>query len=145
MKSEKWAVFLILAFIVLIATFNIVGSLTMLIIEKQKDITVLFSMGADPKLIRKIFLSEGMMITFIGVITGLGLGTLICFLQQHFGLVKLSGSGNFVIDAYPVQLQWADFIYVFITVFVIGFMAAWYPAKKLVDRRINLKLVSVDE
>src|SRR5439155_17822733 len=100
MKSEKWAVFLILAFILLIATFNIVGSLTMLIIEKQKDITVLFSMGADPVLIRKIFLAEGLMITFIGALIGLSLGAIICFLQQQFGLVKLSGSGTFIIDAY---------------------------------------------
>src|SRR5204863_2961798 len=100
MKSEKWAVFLILAFILLIATFNIVGSLTMLIIEKQKDITVLFSIGADRVLIRKIFLAEGLMISFIGAMIGLVLGAVICYLQQRFGLVKLSGSGSFIIDAY---------------------------------------------
>jgi len=145
MKSEKWAVFLILAFILLIATFNIVGSLTMLIIEKQKDVTVLFSMGAAPVLIRKIFMAEGLMITFIGALIGLILGAAICFLQQRFGLVKLSGSGTFIIDAYPVNMQLADFFYVFVTVFVIGFVAAWYPAKKLVERKINLSFVRVDE
>src|SRR4051812_37519646 len=93
MKSEKWAVFLILAFILLIATFNVIGSLTMLIIEKGKDISILYSMGADATLIRKIFLMEGLMITFIGSVIGIVLGVFICFLQIQFKLVKLTGSG----------------------------------------------------
>jgi lipoprotein-releasing system permease protein len=145
MKSEKWAVFLILAFILIIATFNVIGSLTMLIIEKQKDISVLFSMGADSSLIRKIFLAEGLMITIIGAGIGLFLGAAVCFLQKHFSLIKLSGSGNFIIDAYPVQMQFTDFLSVFATVFIIGFVAAWYPAKKLVERKINLNAVTADE
>jgi lipoprotein-releasing system permease protein len=145
MKSEKWAVFLILAFILLIATFNVIGSLTMLIIEKGKDISILYSMGADATLIRKIFLMEGLMITFIGSVIGIVLGVFICFLQIQFKLVKLSGSGSFVIDAYPVQMQLLDFLYVFIVVSVIGFLAAWYPAKKLVERKISLQAVTVDE
>jgi lipoprotein-releasing system permease protein len=145
MKSEKWAVFLILAFILLIATFNVIGSLTMLIIEKGKDISILYSMGADARLIRKIFLFEGLMITFIGSVIGIGLGVIICFLQIHFKLVQLSGSGSFVIDAYPVEMQPLDFLYVFIVVSIIGFLAAWYPAKKLVERKISLQVMTVDE
>jgi lipoprotein-releasing system permease protein len=145
MKSEKWAVFLILAFILLIATFNVIGSLTMLIIEKGKDISILFSMGADARLIRKIFLFEGLLITFIGSVIGIALGILICFLQIQFKLVGLSGSGSFVIDAYPVEMQPLDFLYVFIVVSIIGFLAAWYPAKKLVERKISLQAVTVDE
>jgi lipoprotein-releasing system permease protein len=145
MKSEKWAVFLILAFILLIATFNVIGSLTMLIIEKGKDISILYSMGADAPLIRKIFLMEGLMITFIGSVIGIVLGVFICFLQVQFKLVKLTGSGSFVIDAYPVEMQPLDFLYVFIVVALIGFIAAWYPAKKLVERKINLQAVTLDE
>jgi len=145
MKSEKWAVFLILAFILLIATFNIVGSLTMLIIEKQKDVAVFYSMGADAVLIRKIFFAEGLMITFIGAGLGLIIGGLICFVQQYFGLIELGNSGSFVIDAYPIQMKLQDFFYVFVTVFLIGSVAAWYPAKKLVERKINLDAVRVDE
>ena len=145
MKSEKWAVFLILAFILLIATFNIVGSLTMLIIEKKKDIAVLFSMGADSVLIRKIFFAEGLMITFIGAGLGLVTGGVICFLQQHYGLIALGNNGSFVVDAYPVEMKLQDFISVFVTVFLIGSIAAWYPAKKLVERKINLDAVRVDE
>ncbi len=145
MKSEKWAVFLILAFILLIATFNVVGSLTMLIIEKKKDIAVFYSMGADTVLIRKIFFAEGLMITFIGAALGLIIGGGICFLQQYFGIIELGNSGSFVVDAYPVEMKSADFFYVFITVFLIGSIAAWYPAKKLVEGKINLDTVRVDE
>jgi len=145
MKSEKWAVFLILAFILLIATFNVIASLTMLIIEKQKDIAVLHSMGADIGLLRRIFLAEGLFITFIGAVIGLVAGGLICFLQQRFGLIKLSGSGSFVVDAYPVHMQVLDFVYVFITVFAIGLLASWYPAKKMVEKKISLQAVRADE
>jgi lipoprotein-releasing system permease protein len=145
MKSEKWAVFLILAFILLIATFNVVGSLTMLIIEKQKDVAIFYSMGADAVLIRKIFFAEGLMITFIGATLGLIIGGIICFVQQQFGLIALGNSGSFVIDAYPVQMKLQDFFSVFFTVLLIGSIAAWYPAKKLVEKKINLDAVRVDE
>lgn len=145
MKSEKWAVYLILAFILLIATFNVVGSLTMLIIEKQKDVAVFYSMGADAVLIRKIFFAEGLMITCIGAGLGLLIGGIICVVQQQFGLIELGNSGSFVIDAYPVEMKLQDFFSVFITVFLIGSIAAWYPAKKLVERKINLDAVRVDE
>jgi lipoprotein-releasing system permease protein len=145
MKSEKWAVFLILAFILLIATFNVVGSLTMLIIEKQKDIAVFYSMGADAVLIRKIFFAEGLMITLFGAVLGLFTGGVICFLQQQFAIIQLGNSGSFVVEAYPVAMKLSDFFYVFITVFIIGSFAAWYPAKKLVERKVNLDVVRVDE
>ncbi len=136
MKSEKWAVYLILTFILLIATFNVIGSLTMLIIDKKKDIAILWSLGADSKLIQNIFLIEGVLISLIGALAGLLFGAIICWIQLKFGLIKLQGSGTFVIDAYPVRMQVLDFIYVFLTVFVIGFFAAWYPARQVVKRHL---------
>lgn len=136
MKSEKWAVYLILTFILLIATFNVIGSLTMLIIDKKKDIAVLWSLGADSSVIQKIFLIEGILISLIGAVTGLLLGAFICWIQLKFGVIKLQGSGTFVIDAYPVKMQMMDFLYVFLTVFVIGFFAAWYPARQVVKRHL---------
>jgi lipoprotein-releasing system permease protein len=145
MSSEKWAVFLILTFILLIATFNVIGSLTMLIIEKQHDIAVLHSMGAGEALIRNIFLAEGFFITAIGAGAGIVLGTLICLLQQHYGLVQLSSSGTFVIDAYPVKMEAMDFVYVTATVLAIGFVAAWYPARRLVQKKLDLKMISGEE
>lgn len=131
MKSEKWAVFLILAFILIIATFNVIGSLTMLILEKKKDIAILKSLGANNRLIKNIFLIEGMLITIIGAIAGLVAGGLICYAQQTFGFVSLGSEGSFVVDAYPVQMQFTDFLYVFFTVLLIGFTAAFIPARQL--------------
>lgn len=139
MKSEKWAVYLILTFILLIATFNIIGSLTMLIIDKKKDIAILHSMGADSMMLRKIFLLEGMLISILGAFSGMFIGYITCWLQQTFGIVKLNGSGSFVISAYPVQMQTLDFVYVLLTVLVIGFMAAWYPAHQLAKKVPSLR------
>jgi lipoprotein-releasing system permease protein len=135
MRSEKWAVFLILGFILLIATFNVIGSLTMLIIEKKKDAQVLMSMGATQSFIHKLFLTEGMLISFVGGICGIVLGALICLLQIKFGFVKMPGGGSFVIDSYPVKLEIFDFISVLGTVLLIGFAAAWYPTKKLLRKQ----------
>lgn len=130
MNSEKFAIFVILTFILFIASFNILGSLTMLIIDKKQDIGILKSLGADKITIRNIFLFEGWAISVIGAVAGLALGFLICFLQQEFGFIKLgSGGGSFIIDAYPVKMQIVDFIIVFFTVLLIGFFAAWYPVK----------------
>lgn len=145
MKSEKWAVFLILTFILIIATFNVISSLTMLVIEKKKDISILHSMGADTNLLRKIFMTEGLFITGIGAFSGLALGFVICLLQQKFGLVQLGSDGSFVIDAYPVHMEALDFFYVLVTVFVIGFIAAWYPSKRLIGTSLNFKEVKNDE
>ena len=145
MKSEKWAVFLILTFILIIATFNVISSLTMLVIEKKKDITILHSLGANSALLRKIFLLEGLFITSLGAFVGLSLGFIICFLQQKFGLIQLGGSGSFVIDAYPVKMEFLDFLYVLTTVFFIGLIAAWYPSKRLIGGIVNLNEVKSDE
>ena len=134
METEKWAIFLILAFILLVASFNIIGSLTMLIIEKKKDIAVLKSMGAGESLIRKIFLFEGWMISVAGAFGGLMLGFLISYAQMEFGLIKLYGAGTFIIDAYSVELQFMDFVYVLLTVLAIGFFAALIPVRYITRR-----------
>jgi ABC-type lipoprotein release transport system permease subunit len=132
MKSEKWAIFLILSFILLIATFNVVGSLSMLIIDKKRDIATLRSLGAGQAMIRRIFLSEGLMISLIGAISGLILGGIICLLQQHYGFVKLGAADStFVVNSYPVHMQVTDFIFVFLTVMCIGILAAWYPVHNI--------------
>lgn len=124
MKAEKWAIFIILTFILIMATFNVIGSLTMLIVEKQKDRIILHSLGAGKKLIRKLFITEGLLISLIGGLLGLLLGMVVILLQQQFGWLKLGGSGAFVIDAYPVQLKLLDAIAVFLTVLVIGCMSS---------------------
>ena len=129
MKSEKWAIFLILTFILLIATFNVIGSLSMLIIDKKKDVGVFLSMGADLKTIKRIFRYEGMMISTGGAIAGLILGAGVCFLQQYFGLIKLGTGDNFVVNTYPVHMALIDFLLVFGTVLGIGYLASWYPVR----------------
>ncbi len=122
--SEKWMVYIILSFVLIIAIFNIIGSLTMLVIEKQKDIAILSSLGASKRLIKRIFLAEGLMITLTGCVLGLVLGFSFCLLQQHFGWIKM-GQANFIYsDAYPVAMKGADFLLVFITVTVFSFVAA---------------------
>ncbi len=134
LKSEKWAVYLILTFILMIAIFNITGSLMMLILDKKKDIGILRNMGAETSLLRSIFINEGMMISMSGALIGLLLGFIICAAQQYFGLVKLEGSGSFVVEAYPVKMQATDFIYIFLTVFLIGLLASWLPVAKVLKK-----------
>ena len=131
MRSEKWAIFLILTFILIIASFNIIGSLSMLIIDKKKDILTLRNMGAGNRLIKRIFLVEGWLISVFGSITGLFLGTAISWIQQRFGVIKLTGSGSFIIDAYPVQIEMLDIILIWITVLFIGLIAARYPVQQI--------------
>jgi len=141
MKSEKLAIFLILGFILFIATFNIIGTLSMLILDKKKDIAVLHSMGADQTLIRRIFFAEGMLISFSGAILGMLLGALICWIQIQFGIVPLhAGGGSFIIDAYPVELQFMDFVYVFLLVLGIGLPAVWYPVRQIRKKYFEQKL-----
>ena len=135
-SSEKLAVFLILGFILLIATFNIVGSLTMLIIEKKKDIVMLLSMGADLKMVKQIFLLEGLLISLSGAVIGLFLGGLICWLQLTFGIIKLENAESFIIDSYPVLMQPLDFLNVFMTVFAIGALASWYTSIAIVKKQV---------
>ncbi len=133
MKSERLAIFLILTLILIIASFNIIGSLTMLIIEKQRDIEILRSLGANNDLIKKIFIFEGWLISIIGAVSGIVLGFLICWLQQTYGLVKLQ-SDSLIMDAYPVVIKLRDFIIVPATVLLIGYWAAWYPVRYLTKK-----------
>lgn len=128
MRSEKLVVYLILSFILLIAAFNLVGALLMLAIEKQKDMAVLLSLGATPKLVQDVILMEGLILSFSGAISGIFFGWLICFLQMKFGFVKIAEGTTFVIDAYPVAFQFTDFVLVFATVIILGFAASYYPA-----------------
>ncbi len=138
LNSEKWAVYLILTFVLVIATFNIVGSLTMLVIDKQKDIAVLNSLGANKKMIRQIFLFEGLMISFIGCILGLILGGLFSYAQMTWGFISMSQS-NMVVSAYPMDIKLSDFLLVFITVFVISFIASFISSRLSVKKFKALK------
>lgn len=132
MQIEKWMTFLILCFILAIALFNVVGSLSMLMIEKQDDVRTLRNMGASDSLIRRIFLFEGWMISGFGALIGIVIGLVLCLLQQSFGLIKLGQTaGAFIIDAYPVRVIFTDILVAFVTVAAIGFMAAWYPVHYL--------------
>lgn len=132
---EKWVTFLILAIILVIAVFNIVGSLTILIIEKNEDIRILKNLGADNDLILRIFLFEGSLITFVGTVAGIIIGLVICLLQQYFGLLQLGSTpGTFVMDAYPVVVEPLDVLLIFVTVSVIGLLAVVYPVNNLRKR-----------
>jgi lipoprotein-releasing system permease protein len=133
MRSERLAIFFILTLILIIASFNIIGSLTMLIIEKERDIEILKSLGADNNLIQKIFIFEGWLISIIGAVAGIFLGFIICWLQQTYGLVKLQ-SESLIMDAYPVVIKLKDFIIVPGTVLLIGYWAAWYPVRFLTKK-----------
>ncbi|MBC8005777.1 MAG: ABC transporter permease, partial [Verrucomicrobia bacterium] len=130
MESEKWAIFFILGFVLIIASFNILGSLSMLIIDKKSDIIILQSMGANQQLIRTIFLFEGWMISIIGALLGLILGIFICWIQIEFGILKVPGNdGSFIFSSYPVEIRLTDLVSIFLLVSGIGFLAAWYPIR----------------
>ncbi len=132
MQGEKYAVYLILILILIIASFNIVGSLTMLIIDKKEDIGILQSMGADKPLIRNIFLFEGWSVSILGAVIGTIAGLAICQAQIVFGFVKLQGGGgSFIIDAYPMTIIPLDILLIFFSVVLIGFVAAWFPVKHI--------------
>jgi lipoprotein-releasing system permease protein len=136
MRSERLAIFFILTLILIIASFNIIGSLTMLIIEKERDVEILKSLGANKTLIRKIFIFEGWLISIIGAIAGIILGFLVCWLQQTYGIVELP-SESLIMDAYPVVMKLKDFIIVPATVLLIGFWAAWYPVRYLTKKYLR--------
>lgn len=128
MEIEKLISYFFLTFILMIACFNVIGSLSMLIIDKRKDVLTLRNLGADNRLIIRIFLFEGRMISFLGAVLGILVGLLLCFLQQHFGIISLgSSAGSFVIDAYPVSIHLTDILLVFFTVLLVGFLSVWYP------------------
>lgn len=137
--SEKWMVYIILTFILVIAIFNIIGSLTMLVIDKLKDIAILNSLGAGKKLIRRIFLTEGMMITLTGCIFGLLMGFVFCLLQQRYGWVKMGESNLLLPNAYPIVLKWKDFVLVFITVSFFSLIASALASNLSVKRIDHLK------
>ncbi len=130
-QAEKWVTFMILAFILLIAAFNILSSLTILIMDKKEDIKVLRSMGASKRLIKKIFFAEGILINAIGAGGGLLLGTVICLLQQYVGLLKLGGG---IVEYYPVEIQPLDFMLIAFTVMVIGGFSSYFPVKLLTKK-----------
>lgn len=137
MASEKWIIFLIMTFILFIASFNTISSLSLLLLEKKADMNTLQSLGAREAMVRQVFLWEGILVTALGLIIGLLAGALICLLQQHFGLVRLPGSGSFVIDAYPVKMLFTDFLLVTLMVGVIGLIAAYIPIR-IMKRRYFL-------
>lgn len=143
MKSEKLYIFLILTFILIIASFNIIGSLTMLIIDKKEDIATFRSLGANLKTIRSIFLLESWLITAVGAFIGLLLGAFICWLQIKFGFVRLQGAASFIIDAYPVKLLFSDIVLIFVTVVSIGYLASWYPVRYITKRFVIQEIESI--
>lgn len=141
MKSEKLAVYLILTFILIMGTFNMIGSLSLLIIDKRKDISVLRAMGADNTLVKKIFINEGLLISVVGGLLGLLLGIVAVLIQQQFGIISLGNSdGNYVIDAYPVALQITDIVLVFVTITIIGCIASFFTANKSIKNMNDVSL-----
>lgn len=138
MKIEKFIAYIFLTFILAVACFNIIGSLSMLIIDKKNDVVTLRNMGASDKQIVRIFLFEGRMISAIGAVLGILIGLLLCWLQQVYGLVSLgSSSGSFIVDAYPVSVHPEDIVLVFITVLAVGFISVWYPVRYFAKRLIQ--------
>jgi len=138
LQIEKWVTFLILSFILLIAVFNVVGSLSMLIVEKKEDIRSLQHMGASNDLVSRIFLYEGWLITFIGIVAGIVLGLVLCLLQQHFGILRLSDvPGAYIIDAYPVIVKFSDILVVFVSVSLISMLTVLYPVNNL-RKKLNV-------
>ena len=132
MKVEKLMAYIFLTFILIVACFNIIGSLSMLIIDKKDDVVTLRNLGASDKQIRRIFLFEGRLISFFGAILGILLGLLLCWLQQQYGFVKMGSSdGTFVVNAYPVSVHYSDVLIIFFTVIAAGWLAVWYPVRAL--------------
>jgi lipoprotein-releasing system permease protein len=129
MNMERWAIFGILTLVLIVAAFTIIGPLTMLVLEKQKDISVLHALGANQSFIRKIFLSEGILLASIGGIMGMVIALLLAWLQVKYHLIPLEG-GSFLIDYFPVKIRWQDFALVGGTVFVIAVIASWIPSRK---------------
>jgi len=132
-RTEKWVTFLILLFILIIAAFNILSSLSMLIIEKDQDISTLSHLGVTMSKIRQIFFYEGMMINLAGALSGMALGIILVLLQQKVGLIRLEGG---IVEYYPVELKWLEMIYILITVLLIGFLTSWYPVRQLTKKSV---------
>lgn len=138
MSIEKMIAYIFLTFILVVACFNIIGSLSMLIIDKKNDVVTLRNLGANDKQITRVFLFEGRMIAVIGAVIGIGLGLLLCFLQQQYGFVHLGDSeGSFIVDAYPVSVHYSDVAIIFVTVIAVGWLAVWYPVRALSKRLLS--------
>lgn len=137
MKIEKFISYLFLTFILMIACFNVIGSLSMLIIDKRDDVVTLRNLGANDRQIVRIFLFEGRLISFIGAVSGIVLGVLLCWLQQTFGLISLGAAGSFIVDAYPVSVHREDVVLIFFTVLAVGFLSVWYPVRYLSRRLLS--------
>ena len=138
MEVEKLIAYVFLTFILVIACFNIIGSLSMLIIDKRNDVVTLRNLGANEHQITRIFLFEGRMISTIGAVVGIFIGLLLCWLQQQFGLVRLGSSeGSFVVDAYPVSVHPWDIVLIFFTVIAVGYLSVWYPVRYFAKRLLK--------
>lgn len=138
MQTEKWVIYWILSLILIVAAFTMIGSLTMLVLEKRKDIQVLKALGANNRRIQTIFLSEGLLLAFIGGLLGALLAILVWWLQTYFHLIPLQG-GSFLISYYPVKLATPDFVLVLLTVFIVAWLASWLPARKAAGQAIELR------
>ena len=138
MEIEKFISYLFLTFILAIACFNVIGSLSMLILDKREDVETLRNLGADDRLIARIFLFEGRLISLFGALAGIVLGLLLCYIQQRFGIISLGGgNGGFIVDAYPVSVHVTDVVLIFITVITVGFLSVWYPVHYLTRRLLK--------
>ena len=138
MSIEKLMAYIFLTFILIVACFNIIGSLSMLIIDKKNDVVTLRNLGANDKQITRVFLFEGRMIAVIGAVIGIGLGLLLCLLQQQYGFVRLGDSeGSFIVNAYPVSVHYSDVAIIFVTVIAVGWLAVWYPVRALSKRLLS--------
>lgn len=138
MEIEKFISYLFLTFILAIACFNVIGSLSMLILDKREDVETLRNLGADDRLIARIFLFEGRLISLFGALSGIVLGLLLCYIQQRFGIIFLGGgNGSFIVDAYPVSVHVTDVVLIFITVITVGFLSVWYPVHYLTRRLLK--------
>ena len=138
MKVEKLMAYIFLTFILVVACFNIIGSLSMLIIDKKDDVVTLRNLGANDRQITRIFLFEGRMISALGAVIGILIGLLLCWLQQQYGIVRLGSSeGNFVVDAYPVSVHPLDIVFIFFTVLAVGFLSVWYPVRYFARRLLR--------
>ena len=138
MEIEKFISYLFLTFILAIACFNVIGSLSMLILDKREDVETLRNLGADDRLIARIFLFEGRLISLFGALSGIVLGLLLCYIQQRFGIISLGGgNGSFIVDAYPVSVHVTDVVLIFIMVITVGFLSVWYPVHYLTRRLLK--------
>lgn len=130
MQSEKWITYAILSFILLIASFNMIGMIAILILEKKQSVSILYSMGANINMVRKIFIYEGMLISMLGVVFGLVIGFIICILQIQFGFVSF-GDGSYLLTAYPIEMQWVDVLLIPLVVFCITLPASFFLSKRI--------------